>query len=146
MLIDAEFDLAALDIADGLAHIDGHGAGLGVGHQATWAEHLAERADLAHQIGGGDHGIEIGPAALDLLQHVVRTDVVGSRCTGLVGLLSIGEHQHTRGLAGAMRQVDGAAHHLVGLAGVDAQPHRDLNGRVELGRVGVLHQPHRGER
>jgi hypothetical protein len=42
--------------------------------------------------------------------------------TGLLRLLPVGEDQDPRGLAGAVRQVDGAAHHLVGLAGVDAEP------------------------
>ena len=37
-------------------------------------------------------------------------------------------------------QGDGAAHHLVGLAGIDAEAHRQLDGLVELGRGQALHQ------
>ena len=39
--------------------------------------------------------------------------------------------------AGAVRQVDHAAHHLVGVARIDAEIHRDLDGLVEL-RLGAL--------
>jgi hypothetical protein len=42
------------------------------------------------------------------------------------------EDEDAGGLAGAVRQVDGAADHLVGLARVDAEAHGDLDGRVEL--------------
>ena len=48
------------------------------------------------------------------------------------------EDQDPGGLAGAVREVHGAADHLVGLARVDTQAHGDLDGRVELGRGGVL--------
>ena len=50
-------------------------------------------------------------------------------------------------LAGAVRQIHRAAHHLVGMARVDAEIERDLDGLVELGRGGLLDQRHRvGER
>src|SRR5690606_14219111 len=45
------------------------------------------------------------------------------------------------GLTGAVREVDRAAHDLVGLARVDAQPHRHLDGGVELGGGRLLGQP-----
>src|SRR5690606_13845153 len=51
-----------------------------------------------------------------------------------------GEHDHTYLLTGAVRQVHGAANHLVGLAGVHPEPHRHLDRGVELGRVGLLGQ------
>src|SRR5690606_12656740 len=43
-------------------------------------------------------------------------------------------------------QIDGATHHLVGLAGVDAEPDRDLNGGVLLLRRRLLGQLGRLER
>src|SRR5699024_213633 len=42
--------------------------------------------------------------------------------------------------------VDGAAHHLVRLAGIHAEPHRDLDGGVELGRGGLLRETQRVQR
>ncbi len=60
---------------------------------------------------------------------------------GLLGTLTGGEDQDPGGLAGAVRQVDGAADHLVGLARVDTQAHGDLDGRVVLRGGGLLGQP-----
>ena len=80
-----------------------HGAGLRVGHEATRAEHLAQAADLAHQVGGGDGGVEVGPAAGDLVDQVVAADEVGAGGARLLGLLTGGEDQDPSGLAGAVR-------------------------------------------
>src|SRR6201999_1547493 len=56
------------------------------------------------------------------------------------GAVAGGEHEHAGGLAGAVGQVDGAADHLVLLAGVDAEPEVNLDGRVELRYLGRLRQ------
>src|SRR5260370_26518515 len=40
VLVDAELDLSALDVGDGLRDIRGHGSGLRVRHEATRAENL----------------------------------------------------------------------------------------------------------
>ena len=71
-------------------------------------------------------------------------DVVGS--DGLVGLVTGGEDDHTRGLAGAVRQVHRAAHHLVRLAGVHAKTDGDLDGRVLLALGGLPRELRRLER
>ena len=44
------------------------------------------------------------------------------------------------GLAGAVRQVDGAAHHLVGVLGIDAEADGEVDGLVELRRDLQLRQ------
>ena len=49
-----------------------------------------------------------------------------------LGGLAGGEHGDADVLAGTAGQGDGAAHHLVGLARVDAEAHRDVDGLVEL--------------
>ena len=118
----------------------GDGAGLRVRHQATRAEDAGDAADLGHLIGGRDRGVEVQEAALDPLDQVVAADLVGACGLGLLGLVADGEHGDAGGLTGAVRQVDGAAHHLVGLAGVDAEPDGDLDGRVLLLRRGLLGQ------
>ena len=80
--VGAVLDLAALELADGLADVGGDGAGLGVRHQATGAEHPAELADQRHQVGGGDGDVEVEHAALDLGGEVVGADEVGTGVTG----------------------------------------------------------------
>ena len=52
---------------------------------------------------------------------------------GLADLLATGEDEHARGLAETVRQHHRAAHHLVGVLGIDAQAQRDLHRLVELG-------------
>jgi hypothetical protein len=46
----------------------------------------------------------------------------------------------TRTFAGAGGEGDDAAHHLVRVAGIDAEVQRDFDGLVELGRRQALHQ------
>ncbi len=55
-------------------------------------------------------------------------------------LLAAGDRQHALGLAEAVRQHDGAAHHLVGVLGIDAEPQRQLDGLVELRELDFLHE------
>ena len=123
-----------------LATFGRHGAGLRVGHEAAGAEHLAETTDLAHELGGRDRRVERGVAAGDLLDELGAADLVSAGCDGGLGGGAGREHDDAGGLAGAVREDDGAAHHLVGLAGVDAELQRDLDGRVELRRTGLLRE------
>src|SRR6478609_57494 len=90
-------------------------------------------------------GVEVEPAAVDLLDQLVATDDVGAGLTGGVGLVAVGEHQDLGGLAGAVGQVDRAADHLVGLAGVDTEAHGHVDGLVELLLGAALGDLDRGE-
>ena len=143
MPVHAELDLAALDVGDGLGHVHGDGAGLRVRHQAARAEDTAQPADLAHHVGGGDDGVEIEVAAGDLLDEIVDADLVGARCDRGFCLLTGGEDEDPSRLASAVGKIDRAAHHLIRLAGIDAETHRHLDGLVELGRSHFLDQLHR---
>jgi hypothetical protein len=133
-LVDAVLDLARLRLADGRRHVEGDGAGLRVGHQAARAEHLTELTDEAHHVGRGDDRVEVEPAALDLRDHVLAADHVRAGLLGLFDLLALRDDEHAHRLADAVRQHDRAAHQLVGLARVNAQPHRQLDRLVELAR------------
>ncbi len=93
----------------------------GIRHQATRAKDARDTTDLGHLVGGCDGGVEIGPATLDAGDQVIAADHVGAGRFGLRRLVANGEDDHAGGLAGAVRQVDGATDHLVGLAGVDTQ-------------------------
>ena len=138
MLVDAELDLAALDVGDSLGHVHRHGAGLRVRHEAAGAQDLTETTDLAHEVGRGDSRVEVGVAGGHLLDELVATDLVGTGRAGLLRLGGVGEHDDLGGLTRAVRQVDRATDHLVRLARVDAQAERDLDGRVVLDRGGLL--------
>ena len=111
--------------------------GLGVRHQAAPAEDLAELADQAHRVGRREGDVELEPAGLDLLDEVLAADLVGAGLEGLLGLVALGEHGDPDDLAGAVREDDRAADHLVGVARVDAEAEMGLDGRVE-GDVGGL--------
>ena len=64
----------------------------------------------------------------------------------LLGRLTGGEHGDANVLAGASWQADGAAHHLVGLARVDAEADCDIDGLVELRRSHLLDDAERFSR
>ena len=68
----------------------------------------------------------------DFLGQFLGADDIGARRRGFLGLGIAGEHQHPDALAGAVGQGNGAAHILVGVAGVDAEIHRHLDGLVEF--------------
>src|SRR5690606_11046586 len=138
VLVDAELDLAALDVVDSLGDVRGHGAGLGVRHETTGTEHAAEAADLAHEVRGGDDGVEVQAALRHLVDQFVGADDVGARGTRGLGTVAGREDQDPGGLTGAVREVHGATDHLVGLARVDTRAEGDLDGAVELGRGGLL--------
>ena len=139
-LVDAELDLAGLDLLDRLGDVDGDGAGLRVGHEAARPEHLAELAHDAHHVGSGDHGVEVRPPALDLVDEVVAADGVGAGVLGFFLLVGSGDDQHVLGLAEPVRQHDRAAHHLIRVLGIDTQADRQRDGLVELGELQFLEQ------
>ena len=68
---------------------------------------------------------------LDSLDQVFAADLVGTGAERLLSLLALGEDDDADRLADAVRQHDRAAHHLVGVARVDAQPDVCLGRGVE---------------
>ena len=122
--------------ATALRDVLGHRAGLRVRHEPARTEHAARLADRGHHVGGRDGGVEVDLAAHDLLDELLATDDVGAGLGGLARLLADGEDADAHGAAGAVGQRDGAPKRLVGLARVDAETERELDGLVEL-RVGL---------
>src|SRR5207237_9711494 len=90
-------------------------------------------------VGGGAARAEVQDAGLDPLHQVVGSDDVGARLARLGGGGAGGEHGHPDRLAAAGRQGHGAAHHLVGLAGIDPEADGQLDGLVELGGGQLLY-------
>ena len=79
--------------------------------------------------------VELEPAGLDLLDQVVAADLVGAGAERLLGLLALGEDGDPDDLAGAVREDDRAADHLVGVARVDAEPEVRLDRRRRTRRT-----------
>ena len=77
-LVDLEVDTPGLEFLNGSGDVEGHGAGLGIGHQTAGAEHTTDLADEGHDIGSGDGGVEFQPAFLDLRDELFRTGDVGA--------------------------------------------------------------------
>src|SRR6185437_11653959 len=136
-LLDAELDRAAFGALDRAGDVHGDGADLRVRHHAARTEHLTETADQRHHVGGGDAAIEVDVTALNLLDQILGADDVGACGPGFIRLGAARENADAQRAAGAVRQVDHATDHLVGMARIDPEVDRDLDRLVEL-RLGAL--------
>ncbi len=101
---------------------------------------MTEGTDDTHGVRRSDDDIERHVAALDAFSQVFHADDVGAGGLGLLSLVALGEHGDAHGLAGAGRQHDGTANHLVRLLGVDAQLNRHVDRFIELGGSAFLDQ------
>jgi hypothetical protein len=88
-------------------------------------------------------GVELDPAAENLLDDIVATDEVRARLLRFLLLVGAGNGQHLLALAEAVRQDDRAAHHLVRVLRVHHEAHRDFDRLVELGVLHLLNQGNR---
>jgi len=70
---------------------------------------------------------------LDFGHQVFSTHEVGAGGGGFGLLFTLTENGHANGLAQAVRQGHSAAHHLVGVLGVNTQADGHVDGFVELG-------------
>ena len=78
-------------------------------------------------------GIEVGPVfLLDLLDHLLAAHEIRACGFGLANFFAGRNHQNFLRLAQPVRQNDRAAHHLVRVLRIDAQPQRHFDGFVEL--------------
>jgi hypothetical protein len=132
--VGAVLDLAALELLDGLGRRRGDGAGLGVGHEATGAEHATERPTSGIRSGVAMVTSKSSmPPSIWAARSSAPTNSAPAASAACGRGVADGEHGDADVLAGARRQRDGAAHHLVGLAGVDAEADDQLDGLVEVG-------------
>ena len=114
--------------------------------KAARAKDAAETPHLTHEIGRGDDRIEVDGALLDLGDEVIGTHDVSTGGFGFLGLGALGEDGDANALAGTVGQTDGATDVLVGLASVNAEADRDLDGLVKLRGGEFLDEPHRRKR
>ena len=137
-LVEAVLDLTGFGFLDGVGNVRRDRAGLRGRHETLGAEHLTETADNAHHVGRGDDGVELEPVlTLDLRNEILAAGVIGTGVERFLDLLFLAEDEHAGDLAGAVGQDDGAADLLVGVTGVNAQLHVQLDGLVELGLGGL---------
>jgi hypothetical protein len=78
------------------------------------------------------------PLSLMREGQIVGADHVGAGLLGLAGLLALGEDGDAAGLAGAVREHQGAADHLVGPPRVHVEVDVGLDALVELGPFEAL--------
>src|ERR1017187_4751575 len=141
--IVSNLDAATLDLPDGPGDVKSDRTRLGVGHQSTGSEDLADAADQAHHIRRGQGHVEVDLAALDLLDQVLAADQVRSGLQRLARLLAGREDGYAPGAPGAMGKHHSGAHRLIGVARVDAQAEVSFDSGVELGHRGLADQPNR---
>src|SRR6185369_3027363 len=80
------------------------------------------------------HGdVEVGPALLALLDHVIEADIFGASRSSGIGRLAFGENEDADHLAAAVRERNGATDHLVRLLGINPELEREIDRLVELG-------------
>ena len=139
-LIGTVLDLAGLHVLHGFGHLERDGAGFGVRHETARTEDAAELTHDSHHVGRGDGGVEVEHATLHQGGQVFRAYDVGAGGFRLRGFLTLGEHGHTDGLAGAVREHDGAAHLLIGVPRVDTKLDVDFDGLVEISGLEAFQQ------
>ena len=140
-LVDAELDLARLDLLDGLRHVHRDGARLRVRHQAARTEHPAE----LRRAGPSESGVAT-ITSKSSQPSLIFCEVLECRrnrrppprrpspgrpaaMTSTRTVLPVPCGQHDR-----------AAHHLVGVARIDAETDGDVDRLVELREARRLHQ------
>jgi hypothetical protein len=139
-LVDPELDLPGLDLLRRpSSHVHRDRAGLRGRHESTRSEYPPERPDLSHLVRGRDDDVEVEPALLDLL-HVVGSHEVGTGTLGLLGLLSLSDHQNPNFLSGPVRENHGTTHDLIRLPGSTLSRRRHLDRLVEAGEGEILYQ------
>ena len=115
----------------------------GFGIRPRGPKHLTETADERHHVGRGDAAVEIDDALLHLLDEILGADHIGARLLRFLGLGALGEDGDAELAARAVRQLADAAHHLVGMARIDAEIDRHLDRLVELRLGSVFDELHR---
>src|SRR5436190_4629724 len=142
-LVDAELHLAGLDLLNCLGDVERDGAELRSGYQSARTEDLSELAYGAHDVGRRDDGGAVSPTAPNLLDHVVAAHEIRAGVLRLTLFIALCDHEHPLGLAGSVRKHGRSSDHLIGVLGIDAEEHGELDRLIELGVGELLEQPER---
>ena len=139
-LVYFEIYFTRLDVFHCLGHVHRYRTALGVRHQSARAENTAYATYLTHYRRHGDDNVDVGPTTLDLLDVLVKTNIVGASLFGSSFCIGRTKNKNAHGLTSSVGQRTNAANHLVGLAGVYAQTHVDVERSVKLSSGDFLHQ------
>ena len=74
------------------------------------------------------------------LDDILAAHKVGAGFLRFLLFFAAGDREHALGLAKAVRKDDRAAHHLIGVLGIDAQTKRQFHGLVEFRVFDLLHE------
>ena len=105
------------------------------GHQASGAQTFPSRPTDFIISGGGDHGIELQPTALDLPHQVVASHFVRPASPGFADLVAGGNHNHAFRFPQTVRK-----HHAVprtiwsACLRINPQAYRNFHRLIELGK------------
>ena len=117
--------LAALDRG---GHVHRHGADLGVRHQVARAEDLAQAADERHHVRRRDAAVELDLAAAGSISIRSSAPTMSAPAALASSALAPRANTATRTvLPVPFGRLTDAADHLVGVARVDAEVHRDFD-------------------
>ena len=138
-LVKTILDLTSLSFLNSLSYVRGNSTSLGVRHETSRTEDLTESTNNAHHIGSCDNNFEVHPAAVDLSNGVVVSDVICASVLGSLLLVGLAEYQGAYLLTGTVGQYNCASDLLVSVAGVNAQTNVQLNSLVELSLSGLAY-------
>jgi len=126
---DAELDRTALGRLHRIGDVHGDGADFGVRHsyRAARAPYPDGRPAASYRGVAMQRSKSIEP----LLTFSTRSSAPTTSAPAALASFRLGaarEYADPHGTAGAVRQVDHAAHHLVSMLGIDAEIHGDFDG------------------
>src|SRR5579884_195053 len=133
-LVDSELDPTLANLVDTASQVARDGLTPSVGHEPPWTQysgHLLDDLGL-HHVGRRQRDVEVEPAPLNPFNEVLAAHEIGARFLRFASLISLSEDKDSDMLAGARGQHRNAPNLLVGVSGVDPQPHVQLDGSVEL--------------
>src|SRR3990170_1577573 len=130
--IDSELQLASLDLFNRARNIRRNRTSFWIRHKAPRAQYLANPTDRGHHIRSCYSFVEIEPALANLLNELIAADEIGSGFLGFFLLFSLGESEHSYGLAHPVRQCHGSPHILIRLSGIYPQTDGQFDGFIKL--------------
>src|SRR5690606_3671456 len=132
VLVGTETHHTRLGILDSGRDVRSNGAELGVRHEATRTEYLAQLTHNTHRIRRGDNHVIVQVAAFHLGSQLVHTSAIGASSQSCFGSRALGEHGNANGLAGAVRQNGCTTNDLIGFTRINTQADGDIEGFGEL--------------